>query len=89
MVSDATYKARTAAVLYRESAYLPQWMSVADVVDEIADPAEIGSAESAIRRTAADRVSPVIFTPNRCAGVLTQLMSMVPAARRCRSNVGT
>ena len=63
MVSDATYKARTAAVLYRESAYLPQWMSVANVVDEIADPAEIGSAESAIRRTAADRVSPVIFTP--------------------------
>lgn len=63
MVSDDTYKARTGATLYREGAYIPQWMSVDDVVDEIAALAEPGSAESAIRRAAADPQSPVVYTP--------------------------
>lgn len=64
MVSDNTYKARTVAYLYQEAAYLPQWVAIDDVVAAIADPSELGSAESAIRRTASDRLSPVIYTPN-------------------------
>lgn len=63
MVSDKTYKARTGAVLYKEAAHIPKWMSVDDVVGEIAAPGEPGSAESAIRRTAADPQSPVVYTP--------------------------
>lgn len=63
MVSDDTYKARTAAHLYEEAAYLPYWVAVTKVVDAIADPAEQGSAESAIERTALDNLSPVVFTP--------------------------
>lgn len=64
MVSDETYKVRTVAHLYQEAAYLPQWEAIDDVGDKIAAPGEPGSAESAIRRTASDRLSPVIYTPN-------------------------
>ena len=66
MISDDTFIARAAAHLYREAAYLPHWVAVDDLVDEITDPNDRGSggsAESAIRRTAADLRSPVVYTP--------------------------
>ena len=65
MVSDATYMARIARILYEQHAYEPNWMAVADVQMAILPSNYIGSgqdADSAIERCALDPVSPVIYT---------------------------
>ena len=69
MASDNTYKAQTPVHLWRQDAFLPDFEAVDDVALAIAVPGEIGSARSAVLRTAADETSPVVFTnpPDRTA----------------------
>ena len=65
MVSDNTLKARIARVLYRQGAYLPDWMAVSDVEAAILPQQWQGRVDgvSAIERTALDPASPVVFKP--------------------------
>lgn len=61
MVSTDTYRARTAKALYRHGVYPPDLMKVADLADAIAEPGERRKAIMAIRKTAMDDFSPVVF----------------------------
>jgi hypothetical protein len=65
MVSDNTLKARIPKVLYRQGAYLPDWMAVSDVEAAILPPQWQGRIDgvSAIERVALDPTSPVVFKP--------------------------
>lgn len=61
MVSTDTYRARTAKELFRHGVYPPDFMKVADLGDAIAEPGERQKAIMAIRKTAMDDFSPVVF----------------------------
>jgi hypothetical protein len=61
MVTTDTYRARTAKELYRHGVYPPNYMKVADVADAIVGAGDRDTAVRAIRNTAADDFSPVVF----------------------------
>ena len=65
MVSDETLKARTARVLYRRGAYLPDWVAVDDVEAGIlpVNWQHRVDAVNAIEGVALDQTSPVVFKP--------------------------
>lgn len=61
MVTIDTYKARCVASLYRHRVYPPDVMKVTDVADDITGAGDRQKAISAIRKTALDDFSPVVF----------------------------
>lgn len=61
MVTFDTYKARCVASLYRHRVYPPDVMKVADVADDITGSGDRQKAIQAIRKTALDDFSPVVF----------------------------
>lgn len=61
MTSTDTYKARCVASLYRHRVFPPDQMKVADVADDIQGSGDRRKAIEAIRKTALDDFSPVVF----------------------------
>jgi hypothetical protein len=61
MVTIDTYKARTVRSLYRHRVYPPDHMKVVDIADDITGSGDRDTAVRAIRQTAADDFSPIVF----------------------------
>lgn len=61
MASIDTYRARTAKEMFLHGVYQPDHMKVADLADAIADRGERQKAIEAIRKTALDDFSPVVY----------------------------
>lgn len=71
MVSTDTYRAKAAKELFRHGVYQPDFMKVADLADAIAEPGERQKAIIAIRKTAMDHFSPVVFVRGSNQQVVT------------------
>lgn len=61
MITIDTYKARCVASLFKHRVYPPNVMKVADIADDITGSGDRQKAITAIRKTALDDFSPVVF----------------------------
>lgn len=61
MVSIDTYKARVAKEMYHHGVYQPDRMRVSDLADAIVGGGDRQTAQRAIRKTALDDFSPVVY----------------------------